>query len=121
MGYATVTELATYLGVGGGTLPADASRLLERAGDLVKLATLNRGNVADVEQKTALRDATCAQVEFWLSVGEDHAVTGESGGVSIGSLRIDSLPQQLALRAWNYLFLVGLTFRGVPMGPREVN
>lgn len=57
----------------------------------------------------ALRDAACAQVQFWADVGEDHDVEGlHHRQVSIGHLSMQSLPPELGPRAQRILQLAGL-------------
>lgn len=102
--YATADELATYTGQAA---PADADRLLTRASELIDEVT--RGRAADAwadplpdpvsDDQAALRDATCAQVEFWMSLGEEHDVEGVRGGVTVGAVHIDNLPDTLGVRA----------------------
>ncbi len=92
--YATLAELATFVG----STPSDAAsqaiaeRMLERASELmdgVVVAAFEVDSVTelptDVEVAAALRDATCAQVEQWLEVGESNDVDGLAGtAVSVG-------------------------------------
>lgn len=93
MAYATATDLATWLGAAA---PADADRLLARAGLEVDYAL--KGSVYNVDLTgmptdtpviAALRDASSAQVEWWLvtqdEVGQfdlDHKVSVTIAGVS---------------------------------------
>lgn len=113
--YAEVADLQAYVAPDV-TVPADAARLLERASELIDEAT--RGGAAGTwtdplpdpltDNQLAVRKATCAQVEFWLSFGEDHDVEGVRGGVQVGAVRIDQLPNDLAVRARRYLRRAGL-------------
>lgn len=103
MAYATAEQLETYIGPLR-TLPDDAdevTRLLERASDLLDDATFQASAADDLtaEQTGHLADATCAQVESWLEWGEDQAIVGFSGQVSIRSLQIANLPPVLSPRA----------------------
>lgn len=113
MPYATKADLAAYLGVAEQDLPADADRLLQRATELIDEATLGRIDPADTDHADAARQATCAVVEAWLQAGEERDITGQRGGVTLGSLRIDELPQGLPPRARRHLMLAGLLYRGV--------
>lgn len=102
--YATADELASYTGQAA---PADAERLLTRASELIDEVTRGRAAAAwddplpdpVSDDQAAIRDATCAQVEFWMSLGEEHDVEGVRGGVSVGAVRFDNLPETLATRA----------------------
>lgn len=65
--------------------PDDISRLLARASELVDGAvrqpytTDDDGLATDADIAAALRDATCAQVEQWIEVGEENAIDGLAG------------------------------------------
>lgn len=66
--------------------PDDALRLLTRASELVDGAVRQpydvnstTGIATDADLAAALRDATCAQVEQWVEVGEENAVDGLAG------------------------------------------
>ena len=81
--YATVAELATFLGSEG---TPDAGRLLERASELVDTIvdvpfalSATTGLPTDTDVAAALRDATCAVVEAWLEVGESNDIDGLAG------------------------------------------
>lgn len=111
--YATPDELAEFL---RSTAPADAQRLLERASEVVDEKVRARFTIdqdtslpTDEDTAAALRDAACAQVEFWGEVGEDHDLAGLFGsGVAVGNLRVDKLPPDLAPRARRILLTAGL-------------
>lgn len=115
MAYATKADLAAFTGLLETELPADSDRLLQRASELVDVATMGRIDPSVTEQAEAAKNATCAQVEYWLQVGEEMDIFGLKDGIAIGSFRTDSLPQALAPRARRYLFLAGLLYRGVGM------
>lgn len=82
--YATEAELTAYLP--DGTVVTDADRLLARASELIDGTVTSSFAVdADTDLPTdpdvaaALRDATCAQVEQWLEVGEENDIDGLAG------------------------------------------
>ncbi|MFE1378686.1 hypothetical protein ACFW6S_07050 [Streptomyces sp. NPDC058740] len=119
--YATPEQLAAWT---GRPAPADAERLLARAGEDVDSALLTAiypvdedGDPLDPEVRTALANATCAQVEFQLAAGDDG--TGAGGrwdSVSIGpvslsgrSSRTAAAGVELAPRADRALRRAGLT------------
>lgn len=119
MAYATSPELVTYTGA---TAPADATRLLARASDLIDdhivTAVYNvnaAGAATDATVIAALRDATCAQVEFWLAGDEEDDVLGPLQGMSAGGQQQQfgagtnrATPMYLAPRAARYLRRSGL-------------
>ena len=110
--YATTAELAEWLGADA---PEDAERLLRRASELLDAAVYGAyavdsatGLPADPDAAAALRDAACAQVEFWTEVGEAHDLDGGAGSqVSIGGLSMQR-PGRLARRALDLLRTAGL-------------
>jgi hypothetical protein len=120
MAFATAEQLTDYVAAGT-EIPDDADRLLTRASELIDEVTFRRATDAwtsplpdpPTEEQAALRDATCAQVEFWLAWGEDHDIEGIRGPVSLGSLRLDELPMELGPRARRHLSLAGLLYAGV--------
>lgn len=112
--YATVEELADYTG----QVVVDAERLLERASEFIDYVTLNRIDASKPNQLEAAKNATCAQVEYFLSVGEQ--IEGPLQGVTIGSFQMQFgaganriTPTYLAPRAQRYLLLAGLLYRGL--------
>ncbi len=112
--YATEDDLAGYVAAAAGL--EDASRLLTRASELLDdkvRASFEVDDDTNLPTHTgvaaALRDATCAQVEFWLEVGEEHDVEGLAGRqVSIQGLSLAALPPELAPRAQRILRTAGL-------------
>jgi hypothetical protein len=108
--HATAQDLAGWL---DGETPPEAARLLARASRLVDRHVYagyrvdDDGLPVDEHVRDALRDATCAQVEQWLAVGEDHDVEGVEGAVSVGGASF-TLPPSLAPRARRELVLASL-------------
>ena len=64
-------------------------------------------------QQASLSKAVCAQVEFWLEIGEEFDTVGPQGGLTLGSMRIDKMPMKLSPRARRALFTSGLLYAGV--------
>lgn len=116
--HATEAELAGHLAGSDFTVPtgAAAQRLLKRASELVddRVLAPYLTDAADVPTEThvadALRDATLAQVEQWLSVGEDNDVDGYPRDVSLGAngVSVGARPASLAPRARRALRRAGL-------------
>ncbi|MFD9863473.1 head-tail connector protein [Streptomyces alboflavus] len=120
--YATPEQLAAWLGA---PAPADAVRLLARAGEDLDSALLTAlygvdddGNPTDPRIAGALSDASCAQVEYWIASGDDG--TGAGGvwdSVSIGPVSLSGRSRtssatagvELAPRAVRELRRAGLT------------
>lgn len=84
--YATSAELMIYM---GGSGPANAAALLRSATGVIRKATKfavygigSDGYASDATVRAALRDATCAQVEFWHEL-EYNAKLGAAGAEPI--------------------------------------
>lgn len=84
-------------------------------------ATIKTVNPDDwyLRQREALRDATCAQVEYWEeAMGENYDVAGSVNSFQIGNLRMNYSDggtggSPIAPRAWRLLQSYGLTYTGV--------
>ncbi|MFD9879991.1 hypothetical protein ACFWZT_00815 [Streptomyces alboflavus] len=93
--YATPEQLAVWTGQAA---PADAERLLARAGEDLDSALLTAlygvdddGNPTDPQIVAALSSATCAQVEYWIATGDDGTGAGGVwGSVSIGPVSLSA-------------------------------
>lgn len=109
--YATVDDLKEYLALTDADFPSDIKRLLLRASELLEYATKNRLREGEIA-----RQATCAQVEFWLTLDESTDILGNIKSFSISKFSLDygenGLPT-LAPRAKRTLSRVGLLYRGV--------
>jgi phage gp36-like protein len=92
----------------------EANRLLIRASELIDeyvsatYAVSATGTPSDSTTHDALRDACCAQVEFWLYTGEETDIEGVSGEVSIGAAVSFTIPGRLGKRAQRILHNAGL-------------
>lgn len=111
--HATVDELEIYLGV---SAPPDAERLLQRATDLIDGYVFGMYEIDSVTDlptetrvRTGLRDAVCAQVEWWQLTGDEADVLSGHTTVSmVGSLTTSGRRRRLAPRAQDYLQGAGL-------------
>lgn len=113
MAHATTAQLAAWLAVEEGDLPGDAERLLDRASETIDETVVAPYDDDDSDILDVLADATCAQVEFWIEVGEEHDVTGQRGEIDIEGLHIRQLPGTLAPRARRALARGNLLSRSV--------
>jgi hypothetical protein len=111
--HATVDELEEYTGT---TAPDDAERLLVRASELVDTFVFGYYEVdsvtnlpTDVKVREGLRDAVCAQVEWWLATGDEKEATTRFAFPGIGSLNLRTTGRRLAPRAADHLRLASLT------------
>ena len=117
--YATEEELAEYVG-GRYELSMDTGLLLRDASRLIDHVTLQRAYLewADplpdplTDEQTALKEATLAQVEYWLELGEEQSVAPQPGDVQLGALHLPT-PSRLAPKARDALNSTSLMYRGV--------
>jgi len=102
--------------------PVDLDRMLERASELID-DHLRRavydvdddGAPTDDDDIAALRDATCAQVEFWMAADEEEDILGPVQSLSIGNIQVSQgseawrvSPMYLAPRAARILRNAGI-------------
>lgn len=90
--YATSEELATWLGTDA---PAGADRLLTIASHRIKRVirhalydTDDDGEATDEDVIAALRDATCAQVQYMTVTGDETGATRGATALSLGSASV---------------------------------
>jgi hypothetical protein len=120
MAYATLAQLASYLGVAQSALPQNANILLDRASDLIDYITLGRIDSSDTSQATTAQKATCQQVEYMIEHGELDKSENGYKSLSIGNFSATFSDKSegmktLAPRARRTLFLAGMLYRGVRM------
>ena len=97
--YATVSDLATFL---GDTPPDDAQALLNRATRLVegltvtaRYATDADGLPEDLDVSETFRDAVCAQAAWFIETGDSTGASARFSSLSLGSFQATtSLPSQ---------------------------
>lgn len=116
--YATKEDLLEYLCVSIDKLPYDIERLLARASELVKHSTIGNIDIYNENHLLAAKKAVCAQVEYWLNIGEDKAIVDNIKNYSIGDLSVtyDELISNkgaLCDRARMFLNDYGLLYRGI--------
>lgn len=92
MTYATSGDYTAFTGQ---PAPVGTDRLLARASEVIDGAlfaavyrTNSSGAALDPEVVNALRDATCAQVEFWQAGDEEDDVLGPTQGYAVGGLSV---------------------------------
>lgn len=108
--YATADELREYISPAT-ALPADIDRLLQRASELIDFKTFGGAS----SDPSAAKDATCAQVEYWLQIDECNDITGPLGPVKLDNFTMESRFSILAPRAYRILLTTGLFNPGVAM------
>ena len=110
--YATKAQLAEYLEIEIINLQPNSERLIKRASELVDEFTMGKINLTTAEHEEAAMLATCAQVEFLLTVDESMDIISPPSDFSLGSFKLSGTVKTLAPRARRYLFLAGLMYRG---------
>lgn len=112
--YATVDDLTTWMGQAA---PPEAARLLARASRLIDAHVVARysrrddGSFVDPNIEQGLRDATTAQVEWWLKTGdaEEASARFSSGDRSVTrGISVQSSGVRLAPQAADALLAAGL-------------
>ena len=117
--YASAADYASYMAVDPSSLSSDISRMLMRASELVDEYTLGNVVLTNPKHVHGARMATCAQVEYWLTRGEDRDIDGpveeyaaDSVRMTYGSGRDRVSPTYLCPRAARFLRRAGLLYRG---------
>lgn len=128
MALASLSDLAGWMGVAEADLPDDADRLLDRASEMVRYAITKPAfdeagdplDELDAEEKQAITDATCAQGEYLIEVGEHRDLGDDVQSFQLGDLQITygagpnrEAGRALAPRARRVLSTAGLIGRGV--------
>jgi hypothetical protein len=118
--YATAEELGTYVGTRYTVPDSTAELLLRDASRLMDHVTLQRATHVWTDpppdpvtaEMSALSEAACAQVEYWLELGVEQGVAWQEEGVTLGALQLPA-PNRLAPKARDALNSVTLLYRGV--------
>lgn len=103
------------------TMPDNAMELITKASELIDEATFGRAQVAwdntddieDSDDRRALSNAVCDQVEFWIEVSPSHDVAGLTGSLVAGRIQIHPVSRVLSNRARRTLRNAGLFWLGV--------
>lgn len=117
--YAVVNDYAEYMHIELDKVPTNCERLLARASELIEQFVCDNIKSNDANQITALKLATCAQVEFWVDNGEEVATSRpiksfSSGDISISFADGDSgKVSQLSARTKGYLNKECLLYCGI--------
>lgn len=113
--YATLADLAEYLDVDINSLADTSSRLLTRASELVAQLMFDNFVPTNANHVEAAKLATCSQVEYWQSVDESVAISGNVTEFSIDntSMKFKDNGGQLCIRSRSYLNQQGLLYRGI--------
>ena len=116
--YVTAAEVSTYLEKQLSDLPSDINRLIKRAGDQIYSYVKRNYDSTNAEHVLAMKNAVCAQVEFFIEFTETSAISGNginsfSGGSISVSYNSSTAGSKLSSRAKQYLNDQGLLFKGL--------
>lgn len=112
--YATVSEYESFAGLAAGTAPAATGRLLQRASEFIDARVAayyekdQAGAFKDAGVASAFKNATMAQVEWWLATGDEKQATAAYKISIAGGLHLHPSGRRLAPRAKDYLLAANL-------------
>lgn len=102
MAYATSSDFTSYTGQAA---TGDTDRQLQRASDQIDdrligafYATDTTGLPTDVNQIAGLKNATCAQVEYWIATGDELGLSEQYQVMSIGSVTLNKGGKSAAIK-----------------------
>ena len=111
--FVTANEVQTWVG-NLITLPIDIDRIILRACELIRRKTYHRTD--DTEWVEDVKNATCAQIEYWLQIDEASDITGPLGPMKIKDFSFNSRFTTLAPRARDLLLDAGLLYKRIDIG-----
>lgn len=113
--YASVADLIAFTAAGTLDAITEPARQLTRASELLDATVRIPFTVdadtdlpTDTDVAAAMRDACCAQVEFWAETGEEHDVDGLASTTYSVTGYSGKRPTELAPRAFRILHGAGL-------------
>ena len=125
MAYTTLEEVTAYVSEDH-YLPTDVNRLIARADETIDYYTHHRfpyyEPIMTPEElsfyKGLMKNATCAQIEYWLEMGERIGIAGGDAmkDYKTKDLSVSGVYQTLAPRARMQLMRTGWLNRRVRMG-----
>ena len=110
-------SISKYLGISESDLPNDINRMIRRASELIQEFTINNFDESNEEHLKAVEQATNAQLEYWIDVGDELGVMHAFDNVSVGSISLsqDEKIPVLSPRARRALLIKGLLDNSVRM------
>lgn len=119
---ATAQQVSEYMAVPVEELPSDIDRVILRASERIMQMVKSNYDSLNTEHVEAVQLATCAQVEYMLTLGEALLVNPQFESFSIGKTSMSlakgsrgSGVVQMGQRALGYLNDQGLLYRGIKM------
>ena len=107
----TPDQYAEYMFIDSGDITDDQKRLIRRAGEFIQQITW--GNTTDglAIHDEALMLAACAQVEYWIEMGENPGILKSYSNEDFSQSFVNN-NLTISPRARGYLEPLGLMFRG---------
>jgi hypothetical protein len=115
----TANEVQNWIG-DQMALPPDIDRLILRASELIWRHTYHQTEIItaqDTQLLTNVKNATCAQIEYWLQIDEASDITGPLGAMKLKDFAFDSKFAVLAPRTRDILLDAGLLYKGIGTMP----
>lgn len=116
--YATLDDLAEYMGVKKEELPGGTNIMLRRASELVGIAMRNNYKPEYESHVEAAKLATCSQCQNWIETNVSPVSNGNVSSYSLGELSVtysdvDKFSNKLCTTAIRYLNAKYLLYKGM--------
>lgn len=116
--YATLQDLADYMGKKEEDLPKGTNIMLRRASELVGIAMRNNYNPNYESHKEAAKLAVCSQCQDWIEnelspVSDKHISSYSLGELSVTYSDVDKFSNKLCKTAVRYLNHKCLLYKGM--------
>ena len=116
--FATIDDLAEYMGKDKEELPKGTNILLKRASEMIQIAMKNNYNPENENHVEVVKFATCAQCQDWIenevsAVSNNNVSSYSLGELSITYSDVDKLSNKLSITASRYLNSQYLLYKGM--------
>lgn len=116
--YATLTDLAEYMGIKEEELPKGTNIMLRRASELIGIAMRDNYNPKYETHVEAAKLATCSQCQNWIETNVSPVSNGNVSSYSLGELSVtysdvEKFSNKLCTSAVRYLNHKHLLYKGM--------
>lgn len=116
--YATLTDLAEYMGIKEEELPKGTNIMLRRASELIGIAMRDNYNPKYESHVEAAKLATCSQCQNWIETNVSPVSNGNVSSYSLGELSVtysdvEKFSNKLCTSAVRYLNHKHLLYKGM--------
>lgn len=116
--YATLADLAEYMGIKEEELPKGTNIMLRRASELIGIAMRSNYNPKYETHVEAAKLATCSQCQNWIETNMSPVSNGNISSYSLGELSItysdvDKCSNKLCSTSTRYLNSKHLLYKGM--------